>query len=322
MNSLKESPDFSFIVPLYNKEQYIGETLQSIAGQAAWRRSGMRYEIIVVNDGSTDRGAAVVHDAMDRGLPIRYFEQANAGVSAARNAGIAQARGKWSMCLDGDDVVRPAMVDTLLQIRGAFPDVRVAATGYSTVQAGSEVEHLSTRRDPGARIRRLNDLPRLWIRGALLHVGSTAFETDLAQSLQPCFPVGERCGEDVSFLFRLNHRDPFGYSSERMLVYRQVDQSGLSLTVTGDELRSFWARIEREFDRDHVPDARKASLKRFLARARELRAADLVRTGADQREARELLGEVPWMLRGTYWWRVAGRVLSASIRQHASRAAP
>jgi glycosyltransferase involved in cell wall biosynthesis len=92
----------SAIIPTYNNAATLGRTLESIVGQ---RRKP--DQIIVVDDGSTDDTAEVV-----KAFPeVEYLRQANAGVSAARNAGLQAATGDWMALCDGDDVWHPEKLD-------------------------------------------------------------------------------------------------------------------------------------------------------------------------------------------------------------------
>ena len=97
---------FSVIVPLYNKQNEIGDTLRSILAQ---RYSPL--EIVVVNDGSTDGSAEVVR-SFDSPL-IRLITQPNAGECAARNRAIAEARGEYLALLDADDTWDPGYLEEI-----------------------------------------------------------------------------------------------------------------------------------------------------------------------------------------------------------------
>ncbi len=88
----------SVIIPVYNGEKFIQDAIESVLAQTY-----KDYEIIVVNDGSTDNTEEVLKPYIDKRL-IRYFYQENKGVSAARNKGIREARGEYIAFLDADDV--------------------------------------------------------------------------------------------------------------------------------------------------------------------------------------------------------------------------
>ena len=78
----------SIVIPLYNKEQQIGKTLESVFAQ-----SFQDYEVVIVNDGSTDKSVEIVEGMADK--RIRLINQKNSGVSAARNKGIQESRGEY-----------------------------------------------------------------------------------------------------------------------------------------------------------------------------------------------------------------------------------
>ena len=92
----------SVIVPSYNASRYIRETLESVLGQTY-----SSFEVIVVDDGSTDDTAAIVADYSRRDSRIRLVSQPNGGVGAARNRAIAEASGEFIAPLDADDVWYP-----------------------------------------------------------------------------------------------------------------------------------------------------------------------------------------------------------------------
>ena len=96
---------FSVIVPAYNNEAFLPQTLDSLLGQTM-----PDFEVVIVNDGSVDNTQAVIDAYRTKDARIRCLTQANAGVSAARNNGLLAARGDWVAFLDADDYYAP---DTL-----------------------------------------------------------------------------------------------------------------------------------------------------------------------------------------------------------------
>lgn len=103
----------SFIIPVYNLENYISVTLESCLRQDVPLED---YEIICVNDGSSDKSEDVVLSYASKYPNIKLHSQENAGVSAARNKGIELANGKYIWFVDGDDVIADNCLGALLQI--------------------------------------------------------------------------------------------------------------------------------------------------------------------------------------------------------------
>jgi glycosyltransferase involved in cell wall biosynthesis len=95
-------PKVSIIVPLFNKSKYIAATLESILHQKF-----EDYEVIIINDGSTDDGPQIVEGYAEKDHRICLLNIPNGGVSNARNVGLKHARGEWIQFLDGDDLIDP-----------------------------------------------------------------------------------------------------------------------------------------------------------------------------------------------------------------------
>ena len=95
-------PLVSIIVPVYNVESYLSPCLESIQRQS-WRN----LEVLMVDDGSTDGSSAVCADMAVADPRFRLLRQENAGVSAARNAALTLAGGKYLQFADGDDRIHP-----------------------------------------------------------------------------------------------------------------------------------------------------------------------------------------------------------------------
>lgn len=103
----------SIIVPMYNVEQYIGSCLDSLLNQGFEDNS---YEIIIINDGSTDNSLKIVEDFANRYTNIRIMTQKNAGQSAARNTGLKMAVGDFICFVDADDFLVKDKLASLVQI--------------------------------------------------------------------------------------------------------------------------------------------------------------------------------------------------------------
>jgi len=113
----------SVVIPLYNKEKQIAGTLRSVLSQ-----SFQDFEIVIVNDGSTDGSAEEVARINDP--RIRLINQPNAGVSAARNRGITEAKGEYIALLDADDEWHHDYLATQASLIKKYPECAVFATNY------------------------------------------------------------------------------------------------------------------------------------------------------------------------------------------------
>lgn len=115
---------FSVVIPLYNKELSITSTVQSVLSQTC-----QDFEIVIINDGSTDNSVKAVQDINDN--RIRLIHQENQGVSAARNSGIKEAEYEWIAFLDGDDLWEPNHLDEVTKMMQLHPDEKVFVTSFA-----------------------------------------------------------------------------------------------------------------------------------------------------------------------------------------------
>jgi len=105
----ESTKDLSFIVPVYNSKEYIAECLESLVNQ----KTEYIYEMILVNDGSTD-GTAKMLESYSKNEKIKIIHQQNGGISRARNKGLEVAKGKYIAFVDNDDYVSKDYVQMLL----------------------------------------------------------------------------------------------------------------------------------------------------------------------------------------------------------------
>ena len=135
---------FSIVIPLYNKESYIRFTLESVFAQKF-----QDYEVLVVNDGSTDSSAAIARSFNDKRL--RVIDQENSGVSTARNRGAAEAIGSWLAFLDGDDIWSVEHLQELSRLIEKFPEAGLVTTSSLEVKRGGEVSFNNTSVEPARK---------------------------------------------------------------------------------------------------------------------------------------------------------------------------
>lgn len=130
MDITAESPFFSIILPVYNGEKFISETIQSILQQ-----SFTSWELIIIDDGSTDKTACIAKDFGYSDQRIKLIQQSNKQQAAARNAGLRVCSGKWIAFIDADDLWLPAKLELQYQCikKNEAVDV-VFSDGYTKYQ--------------------------------------------------------------------------------------------------------------------------------------------------------------------------------------------
>lgn len=123
----------SVVVPLYNKEKSIEATLQSVLAQTY-----TDYELIVVDDGSTDNSLNVVRKRISEleNERIRVIHKENGGVSSARNRGIKEAKGEYIALLDGDDLWEPTFLEEQVKLIHDFPDAGMWGVNTAFIKYG------------------------------------------------------------------------------------------------------------------------------------------------------------------------------------------
>ncbi|MDO5340869.1 MAG: glycosyltransferase family A protein [Bacteroidia bacterium] len=125
----------SVVIPLYNKEKSIQATLESVLSQEY-----RDFEVVVVDDGSTDRSAEIVKKIEDS--RIRIIRKENGGVSSARNAGIIAARGEYIAFLDGDDWWRTDYLGTLVQLISDYPNASLYCLRYKSIEKECDISSI------------------------------------------------------------------------------------------------------------------------------------------------------------------------------------
>ncbi len=115
-------PQFSIIIPLYNKQNFIENTIKSVLNQGF-----TDFELIIVNDGSTDNSEEKVLAFKD--TRIQYFRKENGGVSSARNFGIEKAKSDYIVFIDADDYWYPDFLAIMFDKINQFPEIQVFSAG-------------------------------------------------------------------------------------------------------------------------------------------------------------------------------------------------
>jgi glycosyltransferase involved in cell wall biosynthesis len=274
--------EISIVMPLYNKAEYVRESIASVLAQTF-----TRFELIVVDDGSTDSSASIV-EAIS--LPnIRLIRQSNQGVSAARNRGMREAAADWIAFIDADDLWLNDHLTQLWKLHEVFPEAMLVANDYSTTAAKSHPPVADVSRRVTARFIDEAARGEAWV-----FTSATMVHKDVALRTGG-FAEGESRGEDVDLWIRMALEYPVAFSSYVGTIYRQVPSSLTASTtvlepdiamrhivqqISGDkglapELRGAMLELANRLALAHATDCllrgQKAAASRFIDGARKTR---------------------------------------------------
>lgn len=120
---MSDHPALTVVVPVWNRERFVGACIESILAQTF-----TDFELLIVDDGSTDRSPRIVRRYADRDNRIRVIQQAKTGCYAARNAALAATRGEWTAIVDSDDVALPHRMERQVAFLRSRPDHAAVGT--------------------------------------------------------------------------------------------------------------------------------------------------------------------------------------------------
>ena len=242
----------SIIIPLYNKETSIAQTLRSVLSQLYHD-----FEVVVVDDGSTDRSVAIVETVKDP--RVRLVRQENGGPSKARNTGVSHAKGEWILFLDADDEMLSDGMEYFSQKIKRHPNADMFL-GEVIVSDGKS-NHLAVEYKEGlvANPFKAQTFGRLFQCS-----GSTVYRKEIVEK----YPFDERVRryEDLQRIFKL-YREYNLYLCPRPVAKINLEYSSASrarkdikeyfLGYLDFKGKSFWERMALYFfylgERDYYP---------------------------------------------------------------------
>lgn len=226
MNTESIKPFFSIVIPLYNKEKNILDTINTVLGQ-----SFQNFEIVVVNDGSKDNGPEIVSNISDS--RIRIIHQENAGVSSARNVGIKESTGEYIALLDADDLWLENHLQNIHELIKKYPNFGLYACAYKIRIEGAQDRSINVYGLP-------DDSDFVTIPN---YFESVAYGDNLVCSSAVCiprkifvendiwFPVGEKYGEDQYVWARVAVQFEIAYCKIASAIYDRSAENNTAAAI-------------------------------------------------------------------------------------------
>lgn len=206
---------FSIIIPVYNAAKYLADCLESCLNQAFFK-VGIDYEVICIDDGSSDNSPQVLAEYEKRGVIV--VSQENSGVSATRNKGIDIARGEYIWFVDSDDVVKANVLSEIYYLLkscnadGCAFRTKIVSESYTICDVADSQDIFMTVKAPP----QMNNAFSVIITRTYLNKHEIRFNTTMAY------------GEDTLFVFYLRlYKHKFIYLDNELYFYRQVSTSAM-----------------------------------------------------------------------------------------------
>ena len=276
----QDQPSISIVMPLYNKEKDVSQAIASVLSQTL-----DDFELIVINDGSTDNGPMIVRNTKDN--RIKLITQENCGVSVARNRGIKESKSELIAFLDADDEWRPTFLESIIKLRKNFCDCSVFATNFLYL------EQDGTLRNPT-----INGVPPFPWRGILenyFHVASisdppiwssaVAITKEAITAIEG-FPVGIKSGEDLLTWAKLATHFKIAYDTDSLALFRQMSLPHEQPTRT--PAPHDYVGISLKQLLKNTPPAKQNDLKHYIASWHKIRASMYLRLNQRINAAKEI----------------------------------
>jgi glycosyltransferase involved in cell wall biosynthesis len=285
---------FSIIIPLYNKERHIERCLNSVFAQTY-----KNYEIIVVDDGSTDNSVNIVsrYSITDTRYQIRIFRQENGGVSSARNKGIREAKYQYIAFLDADDAWKPLFLENIVSLINKFPEAGAYATDYDIIRINNRryIPHHkfipkqnSSFRLPASSFHTRSDsynsclIPNYFksmIYGEPMITSSSICIKKETFHMVGFFPEEERLGEDKDMWARIALVYPVAFSWYLGATYFENADNRTCLKYIPNYERYFIKTLQKKLDSGEVPTPFIRDVRKYVSQNLVSLAAKNIKTG-------------------------------------------
>ena len=263
----------SVVIPLYNKEKSISSTLRTVLNQTF-----SDYEIVIVNDGSTDGSVEEIEKVQDD--RIRLVHQPNAGVSAARNRGIEEAKGDLIAFLDADDEWKPEYLATQYHLFQKYPECSVFACNYEFRDVSGKVTPTLIHKLPF--VGEDGILSNYFEVASCSHPPICSISVMVKKQVMQAigdFPIGITHGEDLLTWARLAVRNKIAYTRQVLATYCLKADYGVNSkpvnipqgNQVGDRLEALLCLVPSK--------SKKRELKKYIGHWYKIRASLFLRGG-------------------------------------------
>jgi glycosyltransferase involved in cell wall biosynthesis len=206
-------PAISIIMPVYNAEKYISEAIQSVLHQTY-----TNWELLIINDGSTDNSYKIIKSFSDS--RIRYFEQPNQGVSTARNIGLQHMQGNYFCFLDADDWLPDHSLSARLEVFQRDPDIEFVDGCVQVIKDNNIIRSYKPK-FKGNPFNNLVELSESCFFGI-------SWMIKINKKKQYQFSKEQTHAEDLLFYINISQTGKYDYTNELIYINRKHPSSAIT----------------------------------------------------------------------------------------------
>jgi glycosyltransferase involved in cell wall biosynthesis len=242
---------FSIVIPLYNKEKFVLATLESVLSQTF-----SDFEVLVIDDCSTDRSAEIVRNFIDPRIRIIAHET-NKGLSAARNTGIRNAASEYIAFIDADDAWKPFFLEKIAALIKKYPRAGIFATAYEELYGGNI--GVGVHKNLGFAENEMAAVPDFFLASSYQPIfcySSVAIRKEVFETAG-FFDEQTTLGEDVDFNIRAFMKHELAYYNGICAGYTIFSENQITTAGVGNKTVTDFAKYEQF-------TSLKPSLKKYL----------------------------------------------------------
>lgn len=277
-------PLVSVVIPLYNKELHIKRAIDSVLAQKI-----QDFELVIVDDGSTDNSAEIVKAVHD--TRIRLIQQENAGVSAARNRGIKESKADLIAFLDADDEWLPTFLETMLRLNEKYPQAGAYASAFQIFKIYGNIVSPEYKLIPSAPWEGI--LPNYFRTSILGHFPISSSAVCIPKKVfldVGIFKVGVGWGEDSDMWGRIALKYPIAYSRQVGSIWYQNAENRAYTNHNINDIKEHCFVIEafKTINDNNVPNNILSDLEEYIASLQIMAATNNV-FGGNNKQALKIL---------------------------------
>lgn len=248
---------FSVVIPLFNRESVIKSTIESVLNQTF-----SDFELIVVDDGSTDNSLEVVRAISDN--RIKIVQKQNEGVSSARNAGISAASTDYIAFLDSDDIWHRDFLKEMHILIGLYQDCGIFCSATTLrFSSGLNIELSRVERNSGVKYMRISDYFISSLYGPYMNASAVVIRKSVFNEIGE-FVFGARVGEDLEMWARIMLKYSMAYCTTSLSYYNMGASNQATQVVKLEEKYVLYESFYNLFMLSAVPIEKSTDVMRYI----------------------------------------------------------